>query len=132
MKNFFDWLLGAADAAGERRRAQRYSAVDNCASVIWREGERTRVSPARLLNLSSVGAFIVADEVPRPEQAVWLRLEEPAPTAWVKARVARRARGRKAGIEFWEHCPYDFFRSATQETQRAPTVPCEFVDEHWR
>jgi hypothetical protein len=132
MKNFFDWLLGPGDPPGERRRSPRYLAVDNWASLIWREGGRTRMSPARLLNRSSVGAFIVADEVPRPEDAAWLRLEEPAPTAWVKARVARRAGARKAGLDFLEHCPYDFFTSATQETQCTSAVPYESADGHWR
>ena len=46
---------------------------------------------------------------------MWLRLEEPTPTEWVEATVVRRAGPRKVGLDFAKHCPYDFFKAATQE-----------------
>jgi hypothetical protein len=132
MKNCFDWLLRVGDPPGERRRSSRYPTVPNWAFLIWREGGRTRTSPARLLNLSSVGGFFVADEVPHQGHAAWLRLEEPAATAWVEARVARRAGVRKVGLDFVEHCPYDFFKTATQEAERDSAVAPDFADGYWR
>jgi hypothetical protein len=132
MKDFFDWLVGAGDPRGERRRSPRYPAVTNWALLSWLEGGRTRMSPARLLNLSSVGAFVLADKVPHQGHTAWLRLEEPAPTAWVKARVVRRAGARKAGLDFLEHCPHDFIKSVTQKAEHAPGVPPQFADAHRR
>ena len=87
MNNLLDWLLGSEDPLRDRRRSPRYPALPNRARMAWQEGGRTRVSTARLLNISGVGALVVADEKPIKGQAVWVRLEEPAPTEWVEARI---------------------------------------------
>jgi hypothetical protein len=132
MRYFFDWLLGAGDPPGERRRSRRCPALEKSALLMWREGGRTRISPAQLLNLSGVGAFVLAEEVPRQGHAVWLPLEEPEPTAWVKARVARHDGARKVGLDFLEHCPYDLFETATQRDGCTPFVAPEFADGYCR
>jgi hypothetical protein len=132
MRGFFDWLLGEDEPPGERRRSPRYPAVPNRALLMWRDGGRTVVSTARLSDLSSVGTLLFADEVPPRGQLAWIRLEKPSPAAWVKAKVVRRAGGRKVGLDFTEHCPYDFFKLATQETERRHAVPPEFADGYWR
>ncbi len=102
------------DAARDRRRFPRYPTMTNWACLVWHEGGRTYISPAQLLDLSSLGACVLADEVPRHGKSAWLRLEEPAPTDWVKASVVRRTEGLKAGLEFAEHCPTEFFDVVTK------------------
>jgi PilZ domain len=102
------------DAASDRRRSPRCHTLMNWACLAWSEGGRMRISPAQLLDLSSVGACVLADEVPRDGRAAWLRLEEPAPTEWVKASVVRRTGSLKVGLDFEEHCPKGFFNAATQ------------------
>jgi hypothetical protein len=132
MNTFFEWLLNQTDTPRDRRRSPRYPAIPNSAFLKWMEGGRPHVSPARLLNISSAGACVHTKELPAEGRAAWLRLEEPAPTAWVKAKITRRARGRKAGLEFAEHCPYDFFKAVIQEVQHIAAVPPEFADGYWR
>lgn len=73
-----------------------------------------------------------ADQIPAEGQTARLRLEQPAKTEWINASIARRAWVRKAGVDFAEHCPHDLFRAATQEADRAPSVPPEFAGGYWR
>jgi hypothetical protein len=51
---------------------------------------------------------------------------------WVEARVVRRAGSRKVGLDFVKHCPYDFFKAATQGVQRVVPIPPEFAEGYWR
>jgi hypothetical protein len=103
MKGFLDWLLGSSGPRRDRRRAPRYPAVPNTAFLAWLEGERTRVCTARLLNISNVGASVLADDIPAEWVPAWMRLEEPTPTGWVKVKVARRDSARRAGLDFDQH-----------------------------
>ena len=64
--------------------------------------------------MSGAGAFVLTDDMPVERQTVWLRLEEPTPTEWVEATIARRAGSRKVGLDFAKHCPYDVFKVATR------------------
>src|SRR5262249_21910570 len=109
-----------------------YPSVANRACLAWQEGTRTRESRATLINVSSVGAFVIADEMPAKNRAVWVRLEGPTPSDWVEARGVRGLRSRKLGLEFGKPCPYDFFKAATQGVQHVVPVLPEFADGYWR
>src|SRR4051794_16520393 len=114
MKDFFDWLLSSGDPPRERRRSPRYPAVPNWACLAWRAEGRTVEVTARLVNLSSVGAFVLTDKMPAVGLTAWIRLEEPTPTAWAQTRVVRRAGIRKVGLDFAMHCSYELFKASTQ------------------
>jgi len=131
MIGLLDWLLHG-DPPGERRRAPRYSTVTNAAFLAWYEEGRTRITPARLRNISTVGIFIVANEVPLEGQGAWFRVDEPMLTAWVKASVVCRAGKHEAGLDFLDQCPYEIFKAATQGSERALCIPSEFAEGYWR
>lgn len=123
MTNLFERLLNGDGPLGERRRSPRDPTVPNWAFLMWRERGQTRVSPARVLNLSNVGAFVLSNELPVVGQAVRFCLENPAPTVCVVASVVRRDGGHKVGLDFAEYCPYDFFETAIPQTLRGSTRP---------
>ena len=116
MSDFFNRLLGRDDPPRDRRRSPRSPTLTNCACLAWHERGRTHISPARLLNLSRLGAFVLADEVPDQRQSARFRLEEPAPTGWVNATVVRYAGAHQVGLDFAEHC--EFYKPATQAVRQ--------------
>ena len=132
MKDFFGRLLGRGNSPSERRRSPRYATVTNAAFLAWPERVPKFLSPGRLLNISSMGAFVLADGVPLEGHAVWLRLEAPEPTGWVKVRVVRRAGFRKVGLDFLEHCPHHFLNAATQGADHVPAVPPQLAEGYRR
>jgi hypothetical protein len=132
INNFLDRLLGRYDPTTNRRRSPRYPAVANWAFLAWHGGGRTRISPARLLNISGAGSFILARKMPNEGQSARLRLDEPIVTGWVKAKIVRRSGSLKAGLDFLEHCPEEFFQAATQSAPRDAAIPPEFADGHRR
>jgi hypothetical protein len=130
--NAFDQLLGRDSPAKDRRRSPRYPTVQNWACLAWREGGRTRESTARLLNMSSVGACVLTNDIPVVHETVWLRLEEPTPTQWVEATVVRRSGPLKFGLNFVQHCPNELFEVVSQPAQNIVALPPEFEYRHWR
>jgi hypothetical protein len=119
----FDRLLRRHGPPADRRRSPRRPAVANWASLAWRDGGRMCIAPARLLDVSGAGALLVAAESPGRGHPVWIRLEEPAATAWVKAGVARRAGALKLGVEFLEHCPGEFLGAVIPGVRRTAAAP---------
>ena len=128
INDLFGRILGRDDPPRDRRRSPRYPTVANWAFLAWRGGGRTRISPARLLNMSGAGAFVLAREMPDQGQPAWLRLDEPTVTQWVKANIVRRTGTLKAGLEFLEHCPEEFLQAATQSAPSDVTVSPGFAD----
>ncbi len=99
--------------ATERRKSPRSSAVANRAVLEWTEGSESRESPARLVDISGGGARLVAEGLPPLGQSVWFRLEQPAASGWVGARVVRHDDSHGAGLEFANTCPFDVYHAAT-------------------
>jgi hypothetical protein len=99
--------------AGERRLSPRDPAVANGARLEWWEGDTSRDTAARLVDISEGGALVVADVPPPLAQAVWLRVVDPAPTDWVKATVVRHGGPHEAGLAFADRCPADLYMAAT-------------------
>jgi hypothetical protein len=126
--NIFNYLIVRDVPPRDRRRSPRYPTVENWAFLAWREGGRTRISPARLLNISGVGVFVLAGETPDQGQPAWLRLDEPTVTGWVKANIVRHKETLMAGLEFLEHCSEEFFQAATQSAPSDATVSQRFAD----
>jgi hypothetical protein len=76
--------------------------------LAWHERGGIHHRPAQLLNISRSGALVRSDALPREGRDAWLRLEEPAATAWVKATVVRHAGDREIGLAFIEQFPEGF------------------------
>ena len=55
INDFFGRIIGRDDPPRDRRRSPRYPTVANWGFLAWRGGGRTRISPARLLNISGDG-----------------------------------------------------------------------------
>lgn len=97
----------------DRRRTSRHPARDNRARLEWAEGAEFQGTEARIVDISQGGARFVADEAPPADRQVWLRLEMPALTGWVSAKVIRLDESLGAGLAFCGYCPFDLFRAAT-------------------
>lgn len=97
----------------DRRCAPRLATVHNQTRLEWWEGQSGRESTASLVNLSTSGALIRTETPPREQTLIWLRLEQPARSSWIGARVVRRDGPELAGVAFVEPCPFDFLQAAT-------------------
>ena len=95
------------------RLSAREPAVANLASLEWCSGIRDRECRARLVDIGRGGASVEADDTPPIGQDVWMRLETPAVTPWVRARVIRQDGPGRAEMEFDGPCPDDFLLAAT-------------------
>jgi hypothetical protein len=96
----------------DRRRSARHVARKNLACLLWSEGE-IRESAARLIDVSEGGALFLADHRPPLHLTVCCRLEGPAPTDWVTARVVRHRGEHEVGLAFTDACRFDFTLAAT-------------------
>ena len=129
----FSWSQRPGPGSSDRRASPRYPVVQNRAFLSCRKATETRQCPARLLNISSGGALIIAEQRPERGLIVWLRLEAPMPTERVEANVVGVVKVpgllwfRKASyivrMSFIESCPYDLFKSATHGHQLDATNP---------
>jgi hypothetical protein len=130
----------------DRRISPRYSAVKNRACLSWRVEAENCESTARLINISSSGALVLAEKRPARGRAVWLRLEVPVATEWVEATIVRivkvpgvlwfRKTAYLVRICFKEPCPYHLFKLATHGHQLDAVTPETTLPEHdnryWR
>jgi hypothetical protein len=99
-------------ALADQRSGERLPAVRNRTRLEWWTKQKPHETSARLVNISEGGALLVAEEAPPLKQDVWLRLEEPTPTDWIKATVLRRGEPDETVLSFPEGCPYDFYMAA--------------------
>lgn len=97
----------------DRRTSRRFPAVQNLATLEWTDGLSNRTSRARVINVSQGGALLEGSLDVKGDEILWLRLDEPATTGWVGARVVRQVDQEQAAVAFLEPCPFDFLQSAT-------------------
>jgi hypothetical protein len=97
----------------DRRRSARLVARKNLACLEWLEGGEILGSAARLADVSEGGALFLADHRPPLHLTVCCRLEGPASTDWVTARVVRHGGEREVGLAFTDACRFDFTLAAT-------------------
>jgi hypothetical protein len=97
----------------DRRVAPRLPAVANQTRLEWWEGDHGQQATASLVNLSATGALIRSPDRLPVQMLLWLRLESPARSQWIGARIVRREGQDHAGLAFVEPCPYDFLHAAT-------------------
>jgi hypothetical protein len=121
-------------------------AVRNRAFLSWKIEAESVESSARLINISTSGALVLAEKRPGRGPAVWLRLEVPVATEWVEATIVRimkvpgllwfRKPAYLVRMHFKESCPYHLFKLATHGDQLDAVVPETTLPEHdnryWR
>jgi hypothetical protein len=74
----------------------------------------TRITRARLRNVSTGGALIVTDSVVATSQKLRLRFEIAPETSWIDAEVVHFGRRQEAGIRFSSPRPPEFVLVATR------------------
>jgi hypothetical protein len=87
------------------------------------ESMQSRISRARLLNLSQTGALVLSEAVPPAGVRVWLRLDTPQITDWVevvlKGSAPAAAGSHRLRLAFREACPYGLFKAVVYNTPRS-------------
>ncbi len=97
----------------DRRVSPRCDAVQNRSCLAFGTPNGSRRIDARLVNISRSGALVVADNPPAAATRVLLRIETPAKTEWVDARVIRVDPNRHIGLRFSHDCPDDVLLTGT-------------------
>jgi hypothetical protein len=100
-------------ASSDRRKSARQGARTNRACLEWSEGGEIRESAARLVDVGQGGALFLTESPPPLHQTVWCRLEGPAPTDWVPAKVVRHRGEHEVALAFADACRLDFTLAAT-------------------
>ncbi len=139
-------LLEPGGRRSDRRLSPRYLAVRNRAFLSWRIEAETFESSARLINISTSGALVLAEKRPGRGPTAWLRLEVPVASEWVEATIVRimkvpgllwfRKTFYLVRLRFTEPCPYQLFKLATHGDQLDAVIPESTLPEHdnryWR
>jgi PilZ domain len=102
--------VGDAFRTNPRRGARRR------ARLSWGEGVLSRAVPARLINISRMGAALTTAESPPHSGLVRLRLAGDTPTPWLEADVLGIDRDERrkfrVRLKFREPCPTIFLKTA--------------------
>jgi len=101
--------------AVERRASGRHVTVDNRTSVQLMDWIGPRIRVARLVNFSSSGALILADQVPQLHQPLRVRLEIAKEIGWFSAVPVRFGRSNEVGIKFVRSLPLYFLPNSVPE-----------------
>ncbi len=100
----------------ERRGAPRQSPSESKLWVGWPKDSTFFVTGAGLINISRTGALLVLETSPQKDQAVWLRLEGPAPIEDVQGIVVETIEisehEHEVRIAFREPYPQEFYLAA--------------------
>jgi hypothetical protein len=129
--------------ADDRRSAPRYTTRGTAAVIGWCEGEEHRTVPATLVDISMGGFKAIVEVFPPRGVPVWLRLDGPNPSPWLKASVVATGKKgwlfwsrRQVRLRFLEACTYDFFKAAiegfTRENPYRDQTFEGYDSRHWR
>jgi hypothetical protein len=88
--------------------------VDNRVAVYIAHDGRSGLAKARLINISRTCALMYMHDKVAPNATIYLRLEYPIKTNWIKGQVIRRRRGGQVGVQFRRPCDRTFFWIATK------------------
>ena len=88
----------------DRRASPRYSTADNQTYVRLIARFGTRISKARLINISHHGALILTDDVVASHQPLEVRLDDAPEIGWIKAEAVRYGQRQGVGIRFDRFC----------------------------
>src|SRR4051794_38916541 len=99
--------------ATERRASIRRMTATGGVSLVVMDWTESRITRARLLNVSSGGALILADTLPILDQPLSMRLEHAADFDWTLAIPVRFGPAREVGVKFIRPSPLDFLWEVT-------------------
>jgi hypothetical protein len=100
--------------AAERRSSPRFPSVENRVAVHITQDGQSRLARASLINISRTGALLYMSDKVTPHGTIYIRLEYPIKTNWIKGQVIRRKRGGQVGVQFRRPCDRTFFWAATR------------------
>jgi hypothetical protein len=117
---------GSASTWPERRSAPRFLASGEPARIAWKQqGLRVCKAPARLIDIATSGAGLVATRPAEPGEMLWLGVAS-LPWEWVKATVrAAWPDGTRWRLHvfFCEPCPMGLFEQAIGLSARRKEAP---------
>ena len=97
----------------ERRNSPRCNAVANQSQIQFPAADGAQRVKAELINLSREGALLVVESPAPCDKSVWVRIDEPVQTDWVRAVTVRLGRNREIALRFPVACPDDLFAAGT-------------------
>jgi hypothetical protein len=110
------FLRARPKEVGEGHRTNPRHESSARARLAWKDGEKSRVVPARLLNICRTGAALVVATPPPEAVPVLIRLMGEEPTPWIEADVvgveSLRESRHRVRLKFHEFCPNLFLKSA--------------------
>lgn len=105
----------------DRRCSPRWNAVKNEMVLDLTARAGNRRAKARLVNISREGALLSVDEVP-PIGALWMRMESPARTDWIRVEAVRIDRPGQVAVRFPRPCDDDLLLAAMLGLDFGPTL----------
>ena len=96
----------------DRRASPRYSTADNQTYVRLIARFGTRISKARLINISHYGALILTDDVVALNQPLEVRLDDAPEIGWIKAEAVRYGQPQGVAIRFDRPCDHHVLEAA--------------------
>jgi hypothetical protein len=109
------FLRARPRAVGEAFRTNPRHESRRKARLSWDVGKETRLVPARLVDISRVGAAVITNTPPAVLTPVRIRLVGSTPTPWIEAHVLgiEPTDGiYRVRIQFREPCPTIMLKSA--------------------
>jgi hypothetical protein len=128
------FLRARPKEVGEDHRTNPRHESSERARLAWKDGEKSRVIPARLLNICRTGAALVVATPPPEAVPVLIRLMGEEPTPWIEADVvgveSLRESRHRVRLKFHEFCPNLFLKSAVLgNTPSSAEAPPETTTE---
>lgn len=128
--------------AGERRSVCRYSVVQEDAWLGWWEGQESRTTAAKIVDISLRGALLTVESFPPKGVPVWFCPPGvSSPDEWIEVNlVSTRKRlfgPREVRVAFRKVFPYEIFKSvvygpdALKVTDQPAWVPLEAAERDW-
>ncbi len=133
---------GCPSSREERRRACRYTVVNDQAWLGWWAGQAFVNTPARILDISLCGARMTVETVPPSDLDVWFCPNGVNPPEWREAKQVpakkRIFESREVRITFRKIFPYEMFKALVYgiEARRGYELPHLVLPEeddrdHW-
>ena len=114
----------------ERRASVRRETVNNQTSVqLTYDRTGKRFTRAKLLNISTGGAWILTDKELALYQPLWVRLENATEIALIDAQPVRFGRTNEVGIRFTRQCPPDLLLMLGVDSRGSLDEGTPFLDE---
>ena len=96
----------------ERKACPRHAVAQYDTYVQIKDSTGKRITRARLLNISTSGALVCADDIVAMSQRIALRLERAPEMGWIDAEPVHFGQLQRVGIRFRPPCRPEFIAAA--------------------